>query len=45
MARAGSPMKEERDRLPWSTPMLTEVTDPDEVQVIRLAIAELEKAA
>ena len=31
--------------VPWSTPTLTEVTDADEVQVIRLAIAELEKAA
>ena len=41
----GSLMKEEQDKLPWSTPTLTEVTDPDEVQVIRLAIAELEKAA
>ena len=41
----GSLMKEEQDKLPWSTPTLTELTDPDEVQVIRLAIAELEKAA
>ena len=31
--------------MPWSTPMLTELTDADQVQVIRLAIAELEKAA
>jgi len=37
--------KKEQGKLPWSTPTLTELTDPDEVQVIRLAIAELEKAA
>jgi hypothetical protein len=33
----GSLKKEEQDKVPWSTPTLTEVTDPDEVQVIRLA--------
>ena len=44
MARGG-PCEGGAGELPWSTPTLTEVTDPDEVQVIRLAIAELEKAA
>jgi len=38
-------MREEQHKLTWSTPTLIDLTDPDEVQVIRLAIAELEKAA
>ena len=41
----GSLVKKEQGKVSWSTPMLTELTDADQVQVIRLAIAELEKAA
>ena len=38
-------VKKEQGKMPWSMPTLTELTDPDEVQVIRLAMPELEKAA
>jgi hypothetical protein len=41
----GSLVKKEQGKMSWSTPTLTELTDADQVQVIRLAIAELEKAA
>jgi len=38
-------VKKEQGKMSWSTPTLTELTDADQVQLIRLAIAELEKAA
>ena len=38
-------MEEEQDKLPWSTPKLTEVTGSDEAQAIRLAMRNQRRAA